>query len=138
MFYLHKLKDDLLSNFQQITADKTFLQIVNGDLPSNSNIIKYMARFIFTDCRIADPFHVMTYIRHWFSNYSLPIPDINFDCDVIDLETYDLQIDILLNDKLNIQADGSYTVCPSQVWSNTVGGFVSSNIVTPMDLGQYK
>lgn len=128
MKYLIDLKNDLLAHFDELTGDKTYLQIVNGNMPSNTQTVSYIARFVLVDCRLAEPFAVLAFIRQWFETRGRTIPDLNFDCDVIDLESYDLQIDIGLNDKLTFTPDG-VNVCPELVWSDTAGTFISSAIL---------
>ena len=49
MKYLIDLKNDLLAQFPALTGDKTFLQLVNGNLPPETQTVSYIARFIFTD-----------------------------------------------------------------------------------------
>ncbi|WP_186473986.1 phage tail protein [Psychrobacter sp. KCTC 72983] len=135
MKYLQQLKDDLLTNFAaKITADKVHLFLVNGELPSNKGDINYIARFLFIDCRDNDPFSLITYIRKWFESKGYPVPDLNFDCEVIDAETYDLTIDIGLMDKLVISEDGSYHQCPPKVWSEALGDFVTKDIADAVGL----
>lgn len=128
MRYLIDLKNDLIHYFDEVTADKVSLMLVNGELLGSSYSVSYIARFILIDCKLPDPFHVLTFIRTWFADRAMTVPDLNFDCDVIDLESYDLQIDIGLSDKLNIADDGQYTICPNLVWSDAVGAFISSSI----------
>lgn len=126
MKYLQQLKDDLLDKFEsQINPEKAHLFLVNGELPSNSGDINYVARFLFIDCRDGDPFSLLTYIRKWFESKGYPVPDLNFDCEVIDAETYDMTIDIGLMDKLVINNDGDYHLCPPKVWSDELGDWVT-------------
>lgn len=134
MKYLITLKNDLIAAFDGLTPDKTMLQLVNGELKPDSSTVNYIARFTLIDCRLPDPFLVIAFIRTWFNQRFYDVagvnqPSLNFDCDVIDLETYDIQIDIGLTDKLNIDNDGSYTICPPLVWSEQVGGFINSVIL---------
>lgn len=129
MKYLISLKNDLLTRFPELTGDDTQLQIINGELPHDSSTIHYIARFYLLNCRIAHPFDVLGYIRKWFEQHGKPIPKLAFDCDVIDLETYDLQIDISLDDKLNFAEDGTANLCDDLVWSDKAGTFVKASIV---------
>ena len=129
MKYLIDLKNDLLAQFTPITSDKTFLQLVNGNLPPETQTVSYIARFIFTDCKLAEPFAVLAFIRQWFDARGRSVPELSFDCDVIDLESYDLQIDISLNDKLTFIAVDAVAVCPELVWSDEAGTFISSSIL---------
>ncbi|ALF60331.1 phage tail protein [Psychrobacter urativorans] len=135
MKYLQQLKDDLLTNFAtQLTADKVHLFLVNGELASNSGDINYTARFLFIDCRDSDPFSLMTYIRKWFESKGYAVPDLNFDSEIIDAETYDLTVDIGLIDKLVVRDDGSYSLCPPKVWSDMLGDFVTKNVKDAVEL----
>lgn len=129
MKYLIDLKNDLLAQFDELTGDKTYLQIVNGNMPFNTQTVSYIARFVLVDCRLAEPFTVLAFIRQWFSTRGRTIPDLNFDCDVIDLESYDLQIDIGLTDKLAFLPNGGVNICPEPVWSDEAGTFISSAIL---------
>lgn len=129
MKYLIDLKNDLLARFPELTGDNTQLQIVNGELGKDTHTVNYIARFILLDCRLPSPFDVIGFIRIWFEGRSLDTPQLNFDCDVIDLETYDLQIDISLNDKLTFIAIDAVAVCPELVWSDEAGTFISSSIL---------
>ena len=129
MKYLQQLKDDLLTRFAaQLTNDKVHLFIVNGELSSASSDINYIARFLFIDCRDGDPFSLLTYIRKWFESKGYPVPDLNFDSEIIDAETYDLTIDIGLTDKLVVSDNGGYSLCAPKVWSDVLGNFVTENV----------
>lgn len=131
MKYLIDLKNDLLARFPELTGEDTKLQIVNGELSKDSQTVIYIARFILLNCRLANPFDILGFIRVWFDDRELDTPQLNFDCDVIDLETYDLQVDISLADKLNIATDGSTTICYPVVWSDKLGRFINGAIVQP-------
>ncbi|WP_201556284.1 phage tail protein [Psychrobacter sp. 72-O-c] len=129
MKYLQQLKDDLLVKFEsQINPEKAHLFLVNGELPANSGDINYVARFLFIDCRDGDPFSLLTYIRKWFESKGYPVPDLNFDCEVIDAETYDMTIDIGLMDKLVINVSGDYNLCPPKIWSDAFGDWVTQDV----------
>lgn len=133
MIYLQQLKDNLLTKFQsELTADKTHLFIVNGELSANSSDINYIARFLFIDCRSNDPFNILTYIRYWFEQSGRLVPDLNFDSEIIDAETYDLTVDIGLMDKLVIDESGDYHLCPPKVYSETLGDWVYPELAKTM------
>ncbi len=129
MKYLQQLKDDLLAKFAaQLTADKVHLFLVNGELSSNSGDITYIARFLFIDCRDNDPFGLMTFIRKWFQSRGYPVPDLNFDSEIIDAETYDLTVDIGLVDKLVINEAGDYHLCLPKIWSDSLEDWVTKDV----------
>ena len=44
MKYLIDLKNDLLAQFKPITADKTFLQLVNGNLPRPGDVLRTLVK----------------------------------------------------------------------------------------------
>ena len=133
MKYLQQLKNDLLTKFaSQLTADKVHLFLVNGELPSNSGDINYIARFLFIDCRDNDPFSLMTFIRKWFELKGYPVPDLNFDSEIIDAETYDLTVDIGLMDKLVIDESGDYYLCAPKIYSDALGDWVSPEVAKIM------
>ena len=135
MKYLQQLKDDLLAKFEsQLTADKVHLFLVNGELPSNSADMNYIARFLFIDCRDGDPFSLMTFIRTWFDSKGYKVPDLNFDSEIIDSETYDLTVDIGLVDKLVINEEGDYHLCPPKIWSDALGDWVTIDVARAVDL----
>lgn len=128
MKYLQQLKDDLLTKFEsQLTADKVHLFLANGELASNVGDITYTARFLFIDCRDNDPFGILTFIRKWFQSKGYAVPDLNFDSEIIDAETYDLSVDIGLVDKLVIDEAGDYHLCPPKIWSEELGNYVTKN-----------
>lgn len=130
MKYLLQLKNDLINRFDDLTADKVALYLVNGELGKNSHTVQYIARFSLHDCRINNPFDVLMFIRAWFENANRDVPDLNFDCEVVDLESYDLQIDLALFDKLSVK-NGTTEVCLSPVWSDTADTFISGAITQP-------
>lgn len=126
MKYLLTLKNELIAHFTALTPDKVALFIVNGDMPKQSQTVNYVARLVLTDCRLASPFDVLGFVRLWFERYGVDI-DLAFECEVIDLETYDLQIDMTLSDKL-ILTDTGTLVCPPPVWSETLGTWISGAV----------
>lgn len=130
MNYLAQLKRDLIASFDLLSSDKVQLHILNGTIESGR--INYIVRFDLLDCRLNEPFLLFAFINNWFDKKGLAIPTINFDFDVIDLETYDLQIDINLSDKFIITEQGA-TICPPVEWSDAVGGFISSAITAPYE-----
>lgn len=129
MQYLITLKNDLISAFDGLTPDKVSLFIVNGEMAKTSNNVSYIARFLLLDCRLPNPFAVVGYIKHWFESHNLTVPDLNFSSEVIDLETYDLEIDLGLTDKLIISDNGKQVqICYSPVWSERLGTFIKGGI----------
>lgn len=134
MQYLQQLKDDLIAQFADVlTPDKVHLFIVNGEMTAGSSDINYIARFLFIDCRSNDPFSLITYVRHWFDKNGRTAPDINFDSEIIDAETYDLTLDIGLMDKIVTGDNGKAHICPPKVWSDAFGEFVAPEVAAAFD-----
>lgn len=127
MKYLLTLKNDLIAHFDALTADKTQLHITHGDVARGTQTVRYTARFVLVDCRLSSPFDVLGFIKTWFATHALNEPDLAFECEVIDFETYDLQIDIALSDKL-VYTDTGALVCPPPVWSETLGTWISGAV----------
>lgn len=125
------LKKALTTRFYDISPDKLQLHLVNGTLPKTSHVVSYIARFVFLDVRVSTPFEVIGFIRHWYEQHGLTAPELSFDCEVIDLESYDLQIDLNLSDKL-ILTEAGVQVCPAPVWSEALGTFISGAISPPL------
>ncbi len=133
MKYLINLKNDLIETFNGLTAEKVSLFIVNGEMSKTNTDVNYIARLLLIDCRLPEPFAVLGFIRKWFENHSMPIPDINFSSEIINHETYDFEIDISLTDNLTLSADGTKTqICFDPVWSEALGDFVKGNIAVDL------
>ncbi len=134
MKYLINLKNDLIETFDSLTAEKVHLSVLNGEMKKESTDVNYISRFLLIDCRLPEPFAVLGFIRKWFENHSMPIPDINFSSEIINHETYDFEIDISLTDNLTLSADGTKTqICFDPVWSDKLGTFIKGNIA--VDVG---
>ncbi len=134
MQYLITLKNDLIQSFDDLTPDKVSLFIVNGEMSHANNDVNYIARFLLIDCRLPKPFILLAFIRQWFAHHNMTVPDIHFNSEIIDNETYDFEIDISLTDSLIISDDGTTTnLCYEPVWSDAVGGYIKGNIA--VDVG---
>lgn len=128
MKYLIDLKNALLSHFDELTGDNTQLHINNGELPADSNTATYIARFELLNCRVVQPFDVLGFIRLWFAGLDKDVPQLKFECNIIDLETYDITVDILLKDKLTFTNEGAI-ICDDLVWSDAAGTFIKASII---------
>ncbi|ATU46265.1 hypothetical protein CS557_12540 [Acinetobacter junii] len=119
------LKQFLSERFPMMTADKCHLLIVNGAF--KEGYLEYTARLLILDYR-ADPIQVIVALREWLKSKNLHLDatgkdiQISFNSEVIDTETFDLEIDFPQRDK--IVAEGNdYHVCPPLVWDDLKGGF---------------
>ncbi|WP_278397406.1 phage tail protein [Acinetobacter venetianus] len=119
------LKQFLSERLTMMTADKCHLLIVNGSF--KEGYLEYTARLLILDYR-ADPVEVLIVLREWLktNNRHLDVLgkdiQISFSSEVIDIETFDLEIDFPQRDKV-VADDSSYHICPTLVWDDTRGGF---------------
>lgn len=120
------LKPYLQEKLPLMTADKCHLFIVNGT--QAKGYMEYTARLLFLDYR-GDPIEVIMQIREWLKLKMLHLDvtgndvQISFSSEIIDANTFDLEIDFPQRDKIVMDQDG-YHVCPEQVWSDISGKFI--------------
>ena len=120
------LKPFLQEKFPLMTADKCHLFIVNGT--QAKGYMEYTARLLFLDYR-GDPIEVIMQIREWLKSKKLHLDangndvQISFSSEVIDANTFDLEIDFPQRDKVVMDQDG-YHICPELVWSEKFGTFI--------------
>lgn len=119
------LKQFLSERFPLMTADKCHLLIVNGSF--KLGYLEYTARLLILDYR-SDPVEVIMVLNEWLKSKNLHLDatgkeiQISFNSEVIDTETFDLEIDFPQRDK--VVADGNgYHICPPLVWNDDRGGF---------------
>lgn len=109
-----------------MTADKCHLFIVNGT--QAKGYMEYTARLLLLDYR-GDPIEVIMQIREWLKSKNLHLDvtgndiQISFSSEIIDTDTFDLEIDFPQRDKIVMNESG-YHVCAELVWSDTFGKFV--------------
>ena len=119
------LKQFLSERFPMMTADKCHLLIVNGSF--KEGYLEYTARLLILDYR-ADPIEVIMVLREWLKSNNRHLDvlgkdiQISFSSEVIDTETFDLEIDFPQRDKV-VADDSGYHICPPLVWDDTRGGF---------------
>lgn len=119
------LKQFLSERFPMMTADKCHLLIVNGSF--KEGYLEYTARLLILDYR-ADPIEVIMVLREWLKSNNRHLDvlgkdiQISFSSEVIDTETFDLEIDFPQRDKV-VADDSSYHICPPLVWDDTRCGF---------------
>lgn len=125
MQHLAELKKYIHQKIPRLTEDKTHLFIVNGDYSKNH--LEYTARLLFLDCR-HDPIFILNIIKIWLENNRRHLSpsgthiQLNFSCEIIDTNTYDLEIDFLQYDDLNINPDtGEYVFCDDTAHDEFLG-----------------
>lgn len=76
-----------------------------------------------------DPVQVLMLVRHWLQSKNLHLDaakkdiQISFNSEIIDTNTFDLEIDFPQRDKIVVGENG-YHVCPEMVWSDDQDKFV--------------
>lgn len=119
------LKQYLSERFPMMTADKCHLLIVNGT--QKEGYLEYTVRLLILDYR-SDPVEVIMAIREWLKSKNLHLDapgkdiQISFSSEIIDSDTFDLEIDFPQRDKVVSDCNG-YHVCPQLVWDDARGGF---------------
>ncbi|AMW79745.1 hypothetical protein AMD27_13130 [Acinetobacter sp. TGL-Y2] len=120
------LKPYLQEKLPLMTADKCHLFIVNGT--QAKGYMEYTARLLFLDYR-GDPIEVIMQIREWLKLKKLHLDvtgndvQISFSSEIIDTDTFDLEVDFPQRDKIVMDQDG-YHVCPELEWSDISGKFI--------------
>lgn len=123
---LAPLKTFLAEKLPQLSIDKCHLLIVNGT--QNEGYLDYTARLLFLDYR-DDPIEVMALIKKWLKkNYRhLDINkkeiQLSFSSEIIDSQTFDLEIDFPQREKIVFDDDG-YHLCPETFWSDHHDKFI--------------
>lgn len=126
MIALIGLKTFLQEKLPSMTADKCHLFIVNGT--QAKGYMDYTVRLLFLDYRL-DPIEVIMLIRSWLKTQNLHLDttgndlQISFSSEIIDNDTFDLEVDFPQRDKVVIDDQG-YHICPALEWSDLRGGFI--------------
>lgn len=120
------LKSFLAEKLPEMTSDKCHLLIVNGS--QAKGYMEYTARILLTDYR-GDPVQVIMLLRNWLQSKNLHLDaaqkdiQISFSSEIIDANTFDLEIDFPQRDKIVLDESG-YHICPQMVWSDDHDKFV--------------
>ncbi|ASN71634.1 hypothetical protein 2F1_33 [Uncultured Caudovirales phage clone 2F_1] len=120
------LKSYLSEKIPTLSADKCHLLIVNGT--QAKGYLEYTARLLFLDFR-GDPIEVIMLIRNWLKAHNLNLDStgqdvlLSFSSEVIDTDTFDLEIDFPQRDKVVMNENGPH-ICPQMVWSDKHGKFI--------------
>lgn len=127
MIGLAPLKSHLAQHLPNLAADKCHLIIVNGTFAEG--YMDYTARLLLLDYR-GDPIHVLTVIRSWLEQHNRHKDkadkdiSLSFSSEVIDTDTFDLEVDFPQSEKVVFNNDG-YHICSDPIWDDDLGKFVS-------------
>ena len=120
------LKSFLAEKLPEMSQDKCHLLIVNGN--QSQGYMEYTVRILLLDYR-GDPVEVLMLLRHWLQSKNLHLDatkkdiQISFSSEIIDTNTFDLEIDFPQRDKI-VSGENGYHVCPEMVWSDDQDKFV--------------
>lgn len=126
MQHLAPLKLHLIEQLPLLSADKCHLLIVNGT--QNKGYLDYTVRLLFLDYR-SDPLQVISAIKKWLKANHRHLDaakqdiQLSFSSEIIDTDTFDLEIDFPQRDKIVFDQDG-YHLCPEEVWSDMHDKFI--------------
>lgn len=113
----------LAKKLPKLTIDKTHLFIVNGSY--KDGYLDYTARLLFLDCR-SEPIIILSTIKKWLrenhrhNDANGNEIELSFNCELVDADTFDLEIDFPQRDKINLNDDG-YTICKHHIWDEQLG-----------------
>lgn len=117
------LQQHLSHNLPNLAADKLHVLVVNGDL--QHSVMTYTIRILLIDYR-GDPLLPMVLINRWLKakhRDEPELPRLKFSSEVIDKNTFDLEIDIPMADKL-VDDGTSFHVCPPLYWDDNSMSFI--------------
>lgn len=120
------LKSFLAEKLPEMSQDKCHLLIVSGN--QAQGYLEYTVRILLLDYR-GDPVQVLMLVRHWLQSKYLHLDaakkdiQISFSSEIIDTNTFDLEIDFPQRDKI-VSGENGYHVCPEMVWSDDQDKFV--------------
>lgn len=119
------LQQQLTNNLPNLSADKLHVLVVNGDLQHSA--MTYTIRILLLDYR-GDPLLPLVLINRWLQAKHRDEPDLprlKFSSEVIDKNTFDLEIDIPMADKL-VDDGTTFHICPPIYWDNTQSAFMQA------------
>lgn len=120
------LKSFLAEKLPEMSQDKCHLLIVNGS--QSQGYMEYTVRILLLDYR-GDPVEVLMLLRNWLQSKNLHLDaakndiQISFSSEIIDTNTFDLEIDFPQRDKI-VSGENGYHICPELVWSDDLDKFV--------------
>lgn len=121
------LQQQLTNNLPNLSADKLHVLVVNGDLLHSE--MTYTIRILLLDYR-GDPLLPLVLINRWLQAKHRDEPELQrlkFSSEVIDKNTYDLEIDIPMTDKL-VDDGTDYHLCPPTYWDDASQSFMQADL----------
>ena len=121
------LQQHLSQNLPNLSAEKLHVLVQNGELQHSA--ISYTIRILLIDYR-GDPLLPLVLINRWLKAKNRDEPDLprlKFNSDVIDKNTFDLEIDIPMTDKL-VDNGTDYHLCPTTYWDENSQSFMQADL----------
>ena len=121
------LQQYLTANLPNLSADKLHLLVVNGDMTHSA--LSYTIRILLLDYR-ADPLLPLVLVNRWLQakhRDEPELPTLKFSSEVIDKNTFDLEIDIPMTDKL-VDDGTAYHLCPPTYWDDGSMSFIQAEL----------
>ncbi len=121
------LQQYLTANLPNLSADKLHLLVVNGDIAHSA--LSYTIRILLLDYR-ADPLLPLVLVNRWLQakhRDEPELPTLKFSSEVIDKNTFDLEIDIPMTDKL-VDDGTTYHLCPPTYWDDGSMSFLQADL----------
>ena len=120
MQHLIALRQHLSESIADLSPENLSVLVLNGGLSAGQ--LNYTVRIVLIDHR-GDPLQVLALVQHWLdTQHRSSDAQIAFESEVIDHDTFDLQIDLQMRDKMVINPDG-YHLCEETVWIDELGVF---------------
>lgn len=121
------LQQYLMTNIPNLISDNLHVLIVNGELQLSE--MTYVIRVLLIDYR-GDPLLPMVLINRWLTakHRDQPeLPKLKFSSEIIDKQTFDLEIDIPMTDKM-VDDGTTFHICPPTYWDDQLDTFVRAEL----------
>lgn len=119
------LQQHLSNNLPNLSKDELRVLVVNGDLQHSA--MTYTIRILLLNYR-GDPLLPIVLINRWLQakhRDDPELPRLKFSSEVIDKNTFDLEIDIPMTDKL-VDDGTTLHICPPTYWDDAQAAFVQA------------
>ena len=119
------LQQHLSNNLPNLSKDDLRVLVVNGDLQHSA--MTYTIRILLLNYR-GDPLLPIVLINRWLQakhRDDPELPRLKFSSEVIDKNTFDLEIDIPMTDKL-VDDGTTFHICPPVYWDDESMSFVQA------------
>lgn len=119
------LQQHLSNNLPNLSKDELRVLVVNGDLQHSA--MTYTIRILLLNYR-GDPLLPIVLINRWLQAKHRDEPDLprlKFSSEVIDKNTFDLEIDIPMTDKL-VDDGTTFHICPPIYWDDESQSFMQA------------